>query len=332
MREIAILVSDNCLASSLTGPQDLFNICNTLWNYLEGEDAEPLFRVRIVSADGEPVTTSSGIVIEPDVKLCELGSCDFLLIASYHYSNNKTLTGYIDHQRHQYQHILRLHAQGSMIGAYCSATFVLADTGLLDGYKATTSWWLTDTFKRRYPAVELALDQLVVEQNNVWTGGATTSYLNLCLKIVERLAGQQVASQVSKILLVDNNRVSQMAYMQLPLPSVSAHQDSVIAKCQDWIQVNLAKPISLEDMSEMSAMSKRNFIRRFKKAVGETPALYLQRLRIEAAKRYLETTNWSLGQIIEKVGYEDSSAFRRVFQKLTTLSPKAYRSKFSIAS
>lgn len=329
MREIAILVSENCLASSVTGPQDLFNICNTVWHFFEGDSAESLFRVRIVSHDGKPITTSSGIVIEPNEALNELTECDFLLIASYHYSNNNSLE-YIAQQRHQYADIRRLHEQGCMIGAYCSATLVLADTGLLDGYQATTSWWLSRVFERRYPKVQVVMEQLVVEQNNVWTGGATTSYLNLCLKVVERLVGQQIANQVSKILLVDNNRLSQIPYMQLTLPHFIKHKDSVIAKCQDWIQSNLAKPISLEDMSEVSSMSKRNFIRRFKKAVGETPALYLQRIRIEAAKRYLETTDWNLEQIVEKVGYEDSSAFRRVFQKLTTLSPTAYRTKFSV--
>ena len=330
MREIAILLSENCLATSVTGPQDLFNIANSIWHYFEGEDAEPLFRVRLVSASGDPVKTSSGIVIEADKQLSQLEQCDFLLVAAYHYSAEKTLSRFIEHQRENYQDLHRLHDSGCLIGAYCSATFILADSGLLNEANATTSWWLANSFRRRFPAINLILDELVVEKNNVWTAGATTSYLNLCLKIVEKLAGQQIANQVSKVLLVDNNRLSQMPYMQLS--SSVRHKDSVIAKCQDWIQSNISNSISLEDMSEICAMSKRNFIRRFKKAVGETPATYLQRLRIEAAKRYLESTDWNLEQIIEKVGYEDSSAFRRVFQKLTSLSPTAYRSKFSLSA
>ena len=330
MREIAILVSDNCLATSVTGPQDLFNIANSIWRHFEGEEAEALFRVRIVSADGKAVKTSSGIVIEPELKLGDLSQCDFLLVSAYHYSAEKTLSEFISKQQDNWAELHRLHASGCMIGAYCSATFVHASSGLLDGSAATTSWWLANTFRKRFPKVKLVLDELVIEQDNVWTAGATTSYLNLCLKIVEKLAGQQVANHVSKVLLVDSNRMSQLPYMQLP--PINQHSDAVIAKCQDWIQSNLANHISLEDMSEMSAMSKRNFIRRFKKAVGETPASYLQRLRIEAAKRYLESTSWNLEQIVEKVGYEDSSAFRRVFQKLTSLTPKAYRNKFSLTA
>lgn len=330
MREIAILMTDNCLATSVTGPHDLFNMANRIWQYFEGEDAEPLFRVKLVSESGKPVTTSSGIVIHADEKLSELNQCDFLMIAAYLYGTKNTLESFIENQSTVFDELHRLHQANTMIGAYCSATFVLAASGLLNGGQATTSWWLANSFRRSYPQIKLTLQDLIVEENNLFTAGATTSYIYLCLKIIEKLAGAQIANQVSKVLLVDNNRLSQLPYMQY-LPVVK-HKDSVISKCQDWIQSNLNKPISLEDMAEIAAMSKRNFIRRFKKAVGETPLSYLQRLRIETAKRYLETTDLHMDQIIEKVGYEDSSAFRRVFQKITSLTPSAYRNKFMLTA
>ena len=330
MREIAILMTDNCLASSVTGPHDLFSVANRIWQYFEGDDAEPLFRVKLISEDGKPVTTSSGIVIHAQEKLSELTRCDFLLVAAYLYGSQNTLTDFVENQDVIFKDLHRLHQQDTMIGAYCSATFVLAASGLLNGSQATTSWWLATSFRKAFPEIKLSLQDLVVEENNLYTAGATTSYINLCLKIIEKLAGAQIANQVSKVLLVDNNRLSQLPYMQF-LPVVQ-HQDSVISKCQDWIQSNLANTISLEDMAEIAAMSKRNFIRRFKKAVGETPLSYLQRLRIEAAKRYLETTDMHMDKIIEKVGYEDTSAFRRVFQKITSLTPSAYRNKFMLSA
>ncbi|TQV75516.1 GlxA family transcriptional regulator [Aliikangiella marina] len=330
MREIAILMTDNCLASSVTGPHDLFNMANRVWQHVEGEAAEPLFRVKLVSEDGKPVTTSSGIVIHADEKLAELSDCDFLMIAAYLYGAKNSLLEFIQSKNTVYAELRRLHHEKTMIGAYCSATFVLAASGLLKERKATTSWWLANSFRRSFPEIHLTLNELVVEEQGIYTAGATTSYIHLCLKIIEKLVGAQIANQVSKVLLVDNNRLSQLPYMQF-IPTLH-HKDSVISKCQDWIQNNLSRSISLEDMAAVASMSKRNFIRRFKKAVGETPLSYLQRLRIEAAKRYLETTDMHMEQIIEKVGYEDSSAFRRVFQKITSLTPSAYRSKFIMSA
>jgi transcriptional regulator GlxA family with amidase domain len=330
MKEIAILVSDHSLAGSVTGPQDLFNVANRVWHYIEGAEAEPLFRIRLVSIDGKAIKTAAGIIIQPDLKLADLEYCDFLLLAAVNYDRESELFPIIESLQAINPHLYRLHASGTLIGASCSATFLLANSGLLKGSIGTTSWWLARLFRTHFPQVKLELNELVVEQNNLWTGGATTSYLTLCLKVVEVLVGQQIANQVAKVLLMDTNRLSQIPYMSLR--SVAKHRDKAIARCEDWIQSNLASAITLEELSSFCAMSKRNFIRRFKKAVGETPANYIQQLRVEAAKRYLETTDWSLDRIIEKVGYEDLSAFRRVFQKLTTLSPASYRNKFTLSA
>ncbi|TQV86569.1 GlxA family transcriptional regulator [Aliikangiella coralliicola] len=327
MKKISILVSDDIVASSVTGPMDMFNVANAVWQHISDNQTEPLFDVSLVSQSGEPVTLKNGVAFHPKQKLSQLSDCEFLLIGAYSYGNPNGLNRYIRGQQSCYQHIRRIHHEGGMVGGYCSATFTLASSGLLDGIQATTSWFLKSLFAKKYPDVELVMDKLVVEQNGIWTAGASTSYLDLCLKVIEKLAGQQIASGISKVMLLDINRASQLPFMNLP--SVVNHNDNVIAKCQDWIQKNLANNIHLDDMSNQSTMSKRNFIRRFKKAVGETPATYLQQIRVEAAKRYLETTDLNLEQIIGKVGYDDLSAFRRVFQKMTSLSPKEYRVKFA---
>ncbi|WP_444998111.1 GlxA family transcriptional regulator [Aliikangiella sp. IMCC44359] len=330
MKEVAILVSDNCVGTSVIGPIDVFNIANQIWSHLE-PDAAPLFHIRVVSKNIEPVKTSSGAVINPDTSLSKIEYCDFLLVPSYYHQsiNKRGLDEFVIKQRENYKDILRLHQRGTMIGGSCTGTFILGDCGLLDNAYATTSWWLQKQFVTSFPKAHLSMDELVVEHNNILSAGSTTSYLNLCLRVIERLVGKHIANLASKILLIDHNRSSQIPFMTL-VDNVRS-KDDVIAKCQDWLQSNLANPITLEDMSNKSAMSKRNFIRRFKKAVGETPVTYLQRLRVEAAKRYLETTNLKLEQILEKVGYEDMGAFRKVFQKYTALTPKAYRVKFSLS-
>jgi len=127
-------------------------------------------------------------------------------------------------------------------------------------------------------------------------------------------------------MLLDNNRLSQLPYMSVQ--SAIGHNDKVISDCQYWLQERMAQPISIKEMSEYCTMTQRTFIRRFKAAVGTTPGSYLQRLRVDVAKQLLANTNLSLELIVNKVGYDDVSAFRRLFSKLTQLSPRAYRSAF----
>ena len=144
--------------------------------------------------------------------------------------------------------------------------------------------------------------------------------------MIEKLASKQLASQLSRVLLVDNNRLSQLPYMSVQ--RAQGHKDKAISDCQYWLHERLANSISIKDMSEYCAMSERTFIRRFKAAVKMTPLSYLQQLRVDAAKQLLENTNLSLELIVNQVGYDDVSAFRRLFTKFTQLTPRAYRSSF----
>jgi len=334
MKNIYILVSDEVLASSVTGPMDMFGIANTLWERQNREPVTPLFKVHLASENARTITTSSGLSFNCQVATEQIGSadfpCDLLLVAAYHYSNSQGLKRFIQGQQNNFAEIRRIHRQGITIAGYCSATMILAASGILDGKQATTSWWMTENFRSNFPQVDLLMDKLVLEHDNIWTAGATTSYLDLCFKLVEKMAGQPIATLLSKVMLLDVNRPSQLPFINLP--RLIEHKDDAIADCQEWLQLNYFRDINLEEMSNKSAMSKRNFIRRFKKAVGETPLVYLQKVRVEAAKRYLENSELNLQQIVEKIGYDDSSAFRRVFQKLTSLSPSAYRNKFAAAN
>ncbi len=327
MKNIYILIADNCLASSVTGPMDLFNIANTIWFRQAGLEAEPLFNVELISVDAQPVTTAGGLVLTPKKSIKELANCDVLMLAANNFTHKKALIQYINELRCGFSDIVNFSYSGGTIAGYCSATFVLASTGLLKNKHATTSWFFKDYFVQKFPDVKLVMDKLVVQEGNYWTAGATTSYIDLCLKLIDHLAGHQIATLLSKVMLIDKTRVSQQPFMALP--KIVEHGDETIANIQEWMQINLSQNITLDDLSTRSAMSKRNFIRRFKNAVGETPAAYLQSIRVETAKRYLENTDLTLQNILEKVGYDDSSAFRRVFHRMTSLTPKAYREKFA---
>jgi transcriptional regulator GlxA family with amidase domain len=328
MKKIVIVATDNAVASNITGVLDFFGFCNTFWHVTNEHEVTDLFDCKLVSPDGEPITTSSSIVIpahSPDV----IDNADALIISSAQVYDTPGFELYLKKMSPLFDQIKAFYTGQKSIGAFCSGTFVLAATGLLDNKTATCAWWLTDLFKRRYPKVNLSLDNIVISQDNLYTGGATTAYLSLCLKLVEDMAGEFVASQMAKIMLVDPNRTSQLPFMSMQ--QLSGHKDAQVGKIQQWMQVNLRESFSLDDLAERFALSKRTLIRRFKQAVGDTPVNYLQRLRVEEAKRLLETTPAPLEEIVARVGYGDVSTFRKLFQQLTQLSPKAYRLRFNLA-
>jgi len=327
MKTVAVLIFDGCMPSSVVGPADLFNIANSLARHVNPAQVDDLFDVRLLSVDDQPVHCKVGLTLTPTMMLSEIDTIDILLIGGYQYNDDASLSESlltISHFNHTLQAIKR---QGSTICAFCTGSFTLAQAGLLDHTQATVSWWLADRFSRDYPKIELVMDRLVVEADQVLTAGATTAYTSLCLSVSGKVTSHQLASQLSRVLLIDNNRLSQLPYMSVQ--RAMGHKDKAISDCQYWLQQHLARSISIKDMSEYCAMTERTFIRRFKAAVTMTPSSYLQRLRVDAAKQLLENTDLSLERIVNKVGYDDVSAFRRLFTKLTQLTPRAYRSSFS---
>lgn len=327
MRQIALLVFDGCMASSVTGPMDLFNIANSLSSRFSLNDGQQPFNVRLLSYNDSAVRSSSGITFEPTMTLAQINELDILLIGGFHYSDPRSLQDHLQQLLPIQPYIQQLARQDSLVCGFCTGSFLLAQAGLLDKQRATTSWWLSEQFSNQFPGVELAVDELVIEAGNIWTAGATTAYSSLCISLIDKLVGHQIASQLSRVMLLDNNRLSQLPYMSVQ--RAMGHNDKAISDCQYWLQEQLANPINIEQMAQYCAMSQRTFIRRFKEAVKMTPASYLQQLRVDSAKQLLENTNYNLEKIVSKVGYDDVSAFRRVFTKLVHLTPQAYRKSFS---
>lgn len=209
----------------------------------------------------------------------------------------------------------------------CTGAFLLAETGLLDARTATTHWFFADLFRRSYPKVKLYPDRLIVDEGNVITSGAATSFLDLILYLVELYCGREAAILTAKVLLIDMGRYTQLPYTIFSTQKI--HQDRQVLRLQQFMEANLQRELTIELLADRAGMSVRNFDRRFRAAVGEAPSSYLQKLRIEKAKRLLETTNDSIADIMLKVGYEDERSFRRLFHALTELSPKVYRQRYA---
>lgn len=327
MKTVAILIFDGVMPSSVTGPTDIFNIANSVAKHFDRNNMGDLFEVKYVSINDCDVTISDQITLRPTMKCIELNNADIVLIGGHLYTDKKNLLTYVKRMTSFNHFLQQAHANGATICSFCTGSFALAQSGLLDNGQATVSWWLAQEFTQYFPRIELVMDKLVVKNANVWTAGATTAYTNLCVELIEKYTNHQLASQLSRVMLLDYNRLSQLPYMSVQ--GVLGHNDSAIAKCQYWLQENLSQKITIKTMSQQCALTERTLIRRFKAATGLTPLSYLQQLRVDAAKQLLEKTNLTLEKIVTRIGYDDASAFRRLFTKLTQLTPRAYRHSFS---
>lgn len=331
MVHIEAWIYPQCMASGVTGPLDVFAVANAIW-LAQGKHQEqrsPLFSWSLRSPDGAPVRTPSGITLHADGCIQADSGADVILLPGIYVGDGvagllKTL-----HAMQPLYPLLRAkYAQGSLLAANCSASFVLAEAGLLDGGHATTTWWLERAFKTRYPQVTLRANEVLTEYQRILSSGAATTYLDLALHLTERYAGQDMATRVAKTMLIDANRSSQTPYMSLTQQDNQSHNDTLVLRAQRWIQKHRHLSFQLKAMAEHLAVSERTIIRHFRLALNTTPTAYVQQLKIELAKRLLETTTLSLDQVCERTGYVDPSSFRRLFKQHTALSPAEYRQQF----
>jgi transcriptional regulator GlxA family with amidase domain len=329
MRSVAILAFDDCLASSVTAVTDVLTIANQLWQRRNPEAAE-LFSCKLVSADGRPVTTSCGIRMEVDGGPPRKPA-DVVFVPGLHYRNDGSLmsrVGAIASANRSW--LLRHDRSGAWLATGCSGAFVFARLGLLDGKRATTSWWLAEFFRQQFPDVELQTEELVVRDGRMLSAGPANAHFNLALRIVEESVGRALARATAKVMLIDANRHSQLPYVVLR--SELKHGDELVERAQGWMREHMRAGFSMREVARAVGTSPRNLIRRFKQAEGRTPLDYLQELRVETAKQLLETTKLDLDRIVERVGYRDASSFRRLFREQTTLSPREYRRRFAAPS
>jgi transcriptional regulator GlxA family with amidase domain len=223
--------------------------------------------------------------------------------------------------------IIKQYKAGAEVASMCSGAFILADTGILDGMMCATHWSHANAFREKFPKVNLQSDKLITDENGVYTNGGAYSFLNLVLYLVEKYYDRPTAIHCSKIFQIELDRNSQSAFAIFT--GQKMHDDDMVQQVQAYIEENLDQKISMTDLSSRFASGRRNFDRRFIKATGNTPLEYAQRVKIESAKKSLETTRKTVNEVMYDVGYSDVKAFREVFRKITGLSPLEYKTKYN---
>src|SRR5215475_14425621 len=299
MIDVTILFLDQTFCSTATGPMEVFRNAGTLWNSFTGMKPSPQFRVTTASVDGRAVPGDGPIQITPTASLADIRKTDLIFIPS----TGVSIEDVVERNAPVVPWLLRWRKKGVPIASVCSGVGLVAAAGMLDGKRATTHWALAEKFREMYPRVKWMPELMVTEDRGFYCGGGVHAALDLSLYLVEKYCGHDVAVQTSKALLIETPRAWQAGFAIVPLKT--EHNDEAISRAQEWLHRNFHQLFPLEAPARRAGMSLRNFVRRFKRATGDTPLIYLQKLRIAAAKRLLEGRHRTVQEISEAVGSQD---------------------------
>jgi transcriptional regulator GlxA family with amidase domain len=332
MINVTILLLDQGFSSTAIGPMEVFRHSGSLWNYLNGTQPIARFHVTTASVDGRPVRCDGSLQIRPQAAISDIRKTDLIFIPTTGVVDGKEQYAPVLDVKERYAPVLpwlrRWHKRGCAIASVCTGVGLVAATGLLDGKRATTHWALADRFREKYPKVKWMPELMVTEDRGFYCGGGVHAALDLSLYLVEKFCGHEVAVQSSKALLIETPRAWQAGFAIVPLKT--EHNDDTISNAQDWLHQNFRTTFQLEALARRIGMSMRNFVRRFKRATGDSPLMYLQKLRVAAAKRMLEGDHRTVQEIGEAVGYQDAAFFRQLFERHAGVSPSAYRRRFGV--
>jgi len=324
MMEVTVLFLDQTFSSTAVGPMEVFRHAGMLWNHLTGKPQKARFRVTTASEDGRPVLCEGPIQIQAMASIEDIRKTDLIFVPT----TGLSLDDVLERNKKVVPWLKKWQRHGALIASVCSGVGLVAATGMLDGKRATTHWALGEIFRQKYPKVKWMTELMVTEDRGFYCGGGVHAALDLSLYLVEKFCGHEIAMQCSKALLIDTPRAWQAGFALIPLKT--EHNDDAISTAQDWLHENFHRPFPLEAPAQRVGMSLRNFIRRFKHATGDSPLAYLQKLRVAAAKRLLESNHRTMQEISEAVGYQDVAFFRSLFQRHTGVSPSAYREQFGV--
>jgi transcriptional regulator GlxA family with amidase domain len=320
--KVIIPVFKNCVSASVVGMMDILQLTENFYNYLPIKKKQ-WFSVQLVSIEADKTVQNNGFVINCDVILADCAEADLVIVPAMvgdFASLIQTHSHFIDWLKVQYN-------KGMILSSTCSGAFFLAATGHLDGKEATTSWFASHYFRAMFPQVILMDEKIIVDNGKTITGGATLSFQNLCIYLIEKYYGTEIGNYAAKMFLVEKGKTSQLTYSIFN--TQKDHSDIEIREIQSFIEQNATEKLVVSSLANQSAMAERTFIRRFKNATGNTPSEYIQRVKVELAKKMLENDKNSVKEICYQTGYEDQSYFRNVFKKYTGLTPIDYKKQFT---
>jgi transcriptional regulator GlxA family with amidase domain len=320
MKHISILIPHDAVMASIVDPRILFTGVN---DFLEATGKSPAFKVQLVGLTKEVQLHNGTFTVHADVLIGDVKKSDLILVPAI----GGDLKAAIKKNESFLPWIIDQYNQGAEVASLCIGAFLLAATGLLNGKECSSHWRQANEFREMFPEVTLVDGRIVTEQQGLYSSGGATSYWNMLLHLVEKHAGREMAIMAAKVFALEIDRKTQSPFIMFN--GQKKHEDEPIKQAQEFIEKNVTERISVEELAVRYAIGKRHFIRRFKKATNNTPIEYIQRVKIESAKKQLENSRKNVNEVMYDVGYQDIKAFRTVFKKITGLSPVEYRNKYN---
>lgn len=323
---VSLLATSDVMVGSLSGMYDVLNCFELLGTVEAALPTASPFHTQIVASGTWRGRTASGLPLAAHATVDAVHRTDIVIVPSMMVRDGEWVTG-----RHPdiVAWLKKVHARGALLCSACSGVLLLAETGLLEGLEATIHWAYARTFRQNNPGIRLRLEKVLVvagERQQFVMSGASASWHDLVLYLVARHVGPTAAQAIAKFLLLQWHADGQAPYAVFH--AQTDHGDGLVLKVQEWLEKHYSVANPVEEMVRISGLPARTFTRRFRKATECTPIAYVQHLRVEEAKRRLERTETPIERIGWAVGYEDTAAFRRLFRRVTRMTPGAYRRKF----
>jgi transcriptional regulator GlxA family with amidase domain len=320
MKHVSILVPNEAVLASIVDPRTIFTGAN---EFLEAAGEDPVFKVQLAGISNEIKLNGGLFNVNADVLIHDIKKTDLIIIPAFGGDFKKSL----ELNKEFIPFIIDQYNKGAEVASLCVGAFMLAATGLLNGRECSSHWKTANEFREMFPEVKLVDGRIVTEQQGLYSSGGATSYWSLLLYLVEKYAGRKTAITASKVYALEIDRKSQSPFIMFN--GQKKHKDEPIRLAQEYIENNVTEKISVESLALKYAIGRRHFERRFKKATHNTPVEYMQRVKIEAAKKQLESSGKNVNEVMYDVGYSDNKAFRTIFKKITGLSPIEYRNKYN---
>ena len=317
---VTIYVPLNGSIEGITPPYRAFHTAN---DFLTASGKEPVFGVEYVGLLEHIPANNGEYMIKTNRLLQDVTETNLLIIPPLFGDISKA----VDANAPAIPFIKKLFHQGASLASLCVGAFLLAETGLLNDKKCSTHWAFMETFKERYPQVEVENGSVISIEENIYSSGGANSLWNLILYLIEKFADRETAVMISKYFALDIGRESQSQFTIFR--GQRNHGDTDIIRVQDYIETKFKDKITIQILANLINTGRRTLERRFKEATNNTPMAYIQRVRMEAAKNYFETTRMNINEVMFDVGYSDAKAFREIFKNNTGLTPGEYRKRYA---
>lgn len=318
--KVAVLNFEGAVVSSVAGPYDMFSKLKSISESMKVK-SKTFFDVDIVNsnmlAECKPFNMIGNVTVSTKRKY------DLIMIPAMQFD---CIAETLQREKEMIKWIRRQYERGAEIASMCLGAFVLASTGLLNGKKVTTHWIGAVPFRQMFPLVKLQDDKMIVDEGRIYSSGGAFAFTSLVIYLIEKFCGRDMAFVAAKVFMIHVHDSSQHSFAIFNLQR--NHSDYDINKVQDYIEKNYDELLTVNGLAEKFNMSSRTFIRKFTAITRNTPLEYIQRVRVEAAKRLLEKRKLTVEQVCMEVGYGDFGFFRNIFKRLTGLTPQEYKRKY----